>query len=79
MVPKRLTKEQKERLSLYADCADELAPPYVLTVDDLDPHFVKRARAASEEFFLSWPPTAAWEDEVRDAGLYQPELGSEDA
>lgn len=49
----------------YANVADELTGD--LTLDDLDSRYVRRARAAATKYDLSWPPTLAWEDEVRDA------------
>jgi len=69
-----LLAEQMDRLRYYADVADEVTGPPIfgmrVTMADLDPHYVTEAIKAAEEFRLSWPPREAWEDEVREAGLY---------
>lgn len=69
MFPK-ISDEEKSRLRDYADVADELQPGGGLGMDDLDERSVKKAQDAAREFGLSWPPVLAWEDEVREAGLY---------
>jgi hypothetical protein len=59
-------EEVRQGLRDYADVADELSEPS-MTLADLDATFVKLAQDAAKEHGLSWPPTLAWEDEVRDA------------
>lgn len=57
----------------YAGVADEIhgdGPGDGIGMHELDPRYVGRAHAASVLFGLPWPPRVAWEDDVRDAGLY---------
>lgn len=68
----RLTRSEWEEC-VYLDIADELSPTDwddagagPLTMDDLDPEWIKEAKSAADRLDLPWPPIPDF-DLARDA------------